>query len=199
MVRYNIVLDIRQAIAGPQMVFKRLMLLCNYTFYCCHNTNLIANTEIVLDPNKAVVYHAKSQFCTKINEIESLKTEKSPGIILEKFWNSVFLFLYQPWLTNSSGLSLFLAVRFGRVPKKEKARIIEQMQKVNLQVATTQMSSILISTQDLVQSVILAHKQTCDLYQEKVQMMRDIAMMKNSFVDCPAHMVSILRPFVKSV
>ena len=81
------------------------------------------------------------------------------------------------------------AVRFGRVPKKEKARIIEQMQKVNLQSATTQMSSILISTQDLVQSVIVAHKQTCDLYQEKVRMMRDIAMMKNDYVDCPAHMV----------
>ena len=81
------------------------------------------------------------------------------------------------------------AVRFGRVPKKEKARIIEQMQKVNLQSATTQMSSILISTQDLVQSVIVAHKQTCDLYQEKVAMMRDIAMMKNDYVDCPAHMV----------
>lgn len=85
------------------------------------------------------------------------------------------------------------AVRFGRVPKKEKARIIEQMQKVNLQSATTQMSSILISTQDLVQSVIVAHKQTCDLYQEKVAMMRDIAMMKNDYVDCPAHMACPLN------
>ena len=30
------------------------------------------------------------------NEIESLKTEKSPGIILEKSWNFVFMFLYEP-------------------------------------------------------------------------------------------------------
>ena len=32
----------------------------------------------------------------KVNEIESLKTEKSPGIILEKSWNFVFMFLYEP-------------------------------------------------------------------------------------------------------
>ena len=29
----------------------------------------------------------------KVNEIESLKTEKSPRIILEKSWNFVFMFL----------------------------------------------------------------------------------------------------------
>ena len=33
----------------------------------------------------------------KFNEIESLKTEKSPRIILEKSWNFVFIFLYEPW------------------------------------------------------------------------------------------------------
>ena len=32
----------------------------------------------------------------KVNEIESLKTEKSPRIILEKSWNFVFMFLYEP-------------------------------------------------------------------------------------------------------
>ena len=32
----------------------------------------------------------------KVNEIESLKTEKSLGIILEKSWNFVFMFLYEP-------------------------------------------------------------------------------------------------------
>ena len=32
----------------------------------------------------------------KVNEIESLKTEKSPEIILEKSWNFFFMFLYEP-------------------------------------------------------------------------------------------------------
>ena len=33
---------------------------------------------------------------SKVNEIESLKNEKSPWIVLEKSWNSIFLFLYGP-------------------------------------------------------------------------------------------------------
>ena len=83
----------------------------------------------------------------------------------------------------------FAAVRFGRVPKKEKARIIEQMQKSNLQMATTVMSSVM-SAQDLVQTVILAHRQTSDLGQDKVKLMREIALLQNDYVDCPAHMVT---------
>ncbi|KAL4217416.1 Ligand binding domain protein [Mactra antiquata] len=84
------------------------------------------------------------------------------------------------------------AVRFGRVPKKEKARIIEQMQKSNLQMAATALSDAL-TTQDLVQSVILAHQQTSDLGSEKVKVMREIALLKNDYVDCPAHMACPLN------
>ena len=36
-------------------------------------------------------------FIQNWEEIESLKNEKSPGIVLEKSWNSVFPFLYEPW------------------------------------------------------------------------------------------------------
>lgn len=85
---------------------------------------------------------------------------------------------------------MFSAVRFGRVPKKEKARIIEQMQKSNLQMAATALSTAL-STQDLVQSVILAHHQTCDLGPEKAKVMREIALLQNDYVECPAHMVML--------
>ena len=39
----------------------------------------------------------------KVNEIESLKTgKKSPGIILEKPWNFVFMFLYEPCITQEN-------------------------------------------------------------------------------------------------
>ena len=37
-----------------------------------------------------------SLFYTNCEEIESLKNEKSPRIVLEKSWNSVFPFLYEP-------------------------------------------------------------------------------------------------------
>ncbi|XP_052237531.1 uncharacterized protein LOC127848901 isoform X1 [Dreissena polymorpha] len=84
------------------------------------------------------------------------------------------------------------AVRFGRVPKKEKARIIEQMQKSNLAMVVTAMTSAL-SQQDLVQSVILAHHQTCDLGPQKVKVMRDISLLQNDYVDCPAQMACPLN------
>ncbi|WAR09967.1 E75-like protein [Mya arenaria] len=89
------------------------------------------------------------------------------------------------------------AVRFGRVPKKEKARIIEQMQKSNLQMVATAMTSVL-SQQDLVQAVIMAHQQTCDLGPEKVKVMREIALLQNDYVDCPAHMACPLNFNVSS-
>ena len=38
-------------------------------------------------------------FIQNWEEIESLKNEKSPGIVLEKSWNSVFAFPYKPWYT----------------------------------------------------------------------------------------------------
>jgi len=57
-------------------------------------------------------------------------------------------------------------------------------------VATVMNSAL--TPHDLVQGVVLAHCQTCDLTTEKVKVMREIALLKNDYVDCPAHMVLIL-------
>ncbi|KAL3855140.1 hypothetical protein ACJMK2_014365 [Sinanodonta woodiana] len=85
------------------------------------------------------------------------------------------------------------AVRFGRVPKKEKARIIEQMQRSSLQTAATQLSTVLMNPQDLVQAVINAHHQTCSLTLSKAREMREEALQKNGYIDCPAHMACPLN------
>ncbi|KAK6166770.1 hypothetical protein SNE40_023392 [Patella caerulea] len=85
------------------------------------------------------------------------------------------------------------AVRFGRVPKKEKARIIEQMQKVSSQSTVTALISILQNEQDVLQSVFNAHRQTCDFSQFRVQQMRELAFQDNRYVDCPAHMACPLN------
>ena len=39
-------------------------------------------------------------FMQNWGEIESLKNEKSPGIVLEKFLNSVCPFRYEPWVST---------------------------------------------------------------------------------------------------
>ncbi|KAL5006017.1 hypothetical protein ScPMuIL_017175 [Solemya velum] len=80
------------------------------------------------------------------------------------------------------------AVRFGRVPKKEKARIIEKMQKVNSHYQASQLTNVLLNSQDLLQTVVNAHKQTWQLTLDKVRIMRENALQQNAFVDCPAQM-----------
>ena len=44
---------------------------------------------------KMVLFFSRC-FIQNWEEIESLKNEKRPGIVLEKSWNSVFPFLYEP-------------------------------------------------------------------------------------------------------
>ena len=59
--------------------------------YQYHNENIpVIEMKCDLFPAKTI------KDWLKVNEIESLKTEKSPGIILEKSWNFVFMFLYEP-------------------------------------------------------------------------------------------------------
>ncbi|XP_060074252.1 ecdysone-induced protein 75B, isoforms C/D-like [Ylistrum balloti] len=85
------------------------------------------------------------------------------------------------------------AVRFGRVPKKEKARIIEQMQKMNSQTPTHQLSGVLQNPLDLVQHVINAHRQTCAFTLDRVKTMRQAALQTGEFVNCPAQMACPLN------
>ncbi|XP_076459037.1 uncharacterized protein LOC143292539 [Babylonia areolata] len=85
------------------------------------------------------------------------------------------------------------AVRFGRVPKKEKARIIEQMQKVNSQSQSNALSNILQNEQDVVHSVIASHQMTCDLSLTRVSQMRGLALQLGNYINCPANMACPLN------
>ncbi|KAI8776090.1 mucin-12 isoform X2 [Biomphalaria glabrata] len=85
------------------------------------------------------------------------------------------------------------AVRFGRVPKKEKARIIEQMQRKNLASQTIELNTLLASDQDMVSAVVASHRLTCDISQFKAQQMRDLALHNQEYVTCPANMACPLN------
>jgi hypothetical protein len=82
------------------------------------------------------------------------------------------------------------AVRFGRVPKKEKAKIMEQMQKVNLNSQFNYLNAILQNETNIIQQTIKAHVQTCEYTREKFERFQKKAWQKPVFVDCPAHRVS---------
>ena len=69
-------------------------------------------TEIRIKENECATFHFNVSgrkkcifshcFIQNWEEIESLKNEKSPGIVLEKSWNSVFPFPYEPWVRFKS-------------------------------------------------------------------------------------------------
>ncbi|XP_048774693.1 uncharacterized protein LOC125679482 isoform X2 [Ostrea edulis] len=85
------------------------------------------------------------------------------------------------------------AVRFGRVPKKEKARIIEQMQKNTIHSQTSQMMTMFQNSRDLIQAIVSAHHHTCVFTLGNVGQMREEAIKNNNFVNCPAHMACPLN------
>ncbi|XP_071103574.1 uncharacterized protein [Haliotis cracherodii] len=85
------------------------------------------------------------------------------------------------------------AVRFGRVPKKEKARIIEQMQKVNSQSQTIALSTILQNETDVIQAVVNSHQLTCEFTALRVHKMRENSLQTNEYLNCPAHMACPLN------
>ncbi|KAL8565455.1 hypothetical protein ACOMHN_049432 [Nucella lapillus] len=85
------------------------------------------------------------------------------------------------------------AVRFGRVPKKEKMRIIEQMQRVNSQSQSNALATLLQDEHDVVQSVLSSHQKTCELSLARVVQMRSQALQSNRYINCPANMACPLN------
>ena len=82
------------------------------------------------------------------------------------------------------------AVRFGRVPKKEKAKIMEQMQKVNLNSQCNYLAAILQNDNHVIQQTVKAHLQTSEFTKEKFERFQKKSWQKPEFVACPATRVS---------
>ena len=87
------------------------------------------------------------------------------------------------------------AVRFGRVPKREKAKILAAMQKVN---ANSQEKALCLELEDdsrLLATIIKAHEETCDYTREKAAPMIERSRTQPVYAYCPPQMVSIIRLF----
>lgn len=69
------------------------------------------------------------------------------------------------------------------------------MHRVNCQTQANQLHTLLQNPEDLIQAVILAHKQTNTLSPQNVQCMREAAKCNNEYINVPAHMVG-LKPNV---
>jgi len=95
-------------------------------------------------------------------------------------------------------LIIFAAVRFGRVPKREKAKILEQMQRVNdVQCRSTAIDAVLGSSSQLINNIVHAHMATCEFTKAKVKQFKQAAWFRGEFVLCPAQMVrSVHQPLL---
>lgn len=90
-------------------------------------------------------------------------------------------------------LFFFLAaVRFGRVPKREKARILAAMQQsTNSRSQEKAVTAELEDEQRLLGTVIRAHLDTCDFTKDKIEPMIARAREQPSYTACPPTLVSI--------
>ncbi|KAL1140281.1 hypothetical protein AAG570_000213 [Ranatra chinensis] len=87
------------------------------------------------------------------------------------------------------------AVRFGRVPKREKARILAAMQQsTNSKSQEKAVAAELEDDQRLLSTVIRAHLDTCDFTRDKVEPMLIKARDQPSYTACPPTLACPLNP-----
>lgn len=86
------------------------------------------------------------------------------------------------------------AVRFGRVPKREKAKILAAMQKVNQNSQEKLLNEQLEDESRLLATIVQAHDDTCDYTHEKVASLIDRARTNPVYAQCPPSMACPLNP-----
>ncbi|XP_074600689.1 ecdysone-induced protein 75B isoform X3 [Brevipalpus obovatus] len=91
------------------------------------------------------------------------------------------------------------AVRFGRVPKREKAKILAAMQKVNQNSQEKQLTEQLEDESRLLVNIVQAHGETCDYTKEKVAALIEKARKQPVYAQCPMQMACPLNPLPQNM
>lgn len=126
-----------------------------------------------------------------------LTTGRNDGLLISSkcFCYHIILSLFHFFLFS------FTAVRFGRVPKREKAKILAAMQSVNARLAERSLPSEFADEVQLMQAVVRAHMETCDFTRDKVQVLMADAHRQPNYTACPPTLVRasfifiIITPF----
>nr|CAG4650024.1 EOG090X036X [Sida crystallina] len=92
------------------------------------------------------------------------------------------------------------AVRFGRVPKREKAKILAAMQSVNARLAERSLPAEFCDESQLMSAVVRAHMETCDFIRDKVRnQMADAQRQPDYTVATLSAHLRLLPPNRKSI
>ncbi|CAG0878716.1 unnamed protein product [Darwinula stevensoni] len=86
------------------------------------------------------------------------------------------------------------AVRFGRVPKREKAKILAAMQSVASRSQERALEADLQNEDHLITTIIQAHEETCDFSREKVALLIQKAKESSAYVASPSALACPLNP-----
>jgi len=73
------------------------------------------------------------------------------------------------------------AVRFGRVPKREKAKIMDAMQKSRMRTMETRVMTEMANEASIIDTVVRAHFDTCDYTADKIQPFINKAKSEQAF------------------
>ncbi len=93
-------------------------------------------------------------------------------MILNANWNlNVFLFY-------------ILAVRFGRVPKREKAKIMAAMQSSRMKTQESKVMSEMTDDAKIIETIVRAHYDTCDYTMKKMEPFLQKAKLNPQYVNC---------------
>ena len=78
----------------------------------------------------------------------------------------------------------FAAVRFGRVPKREKARILAAMQSSRLKTQESKVMAEMTDDGKIIETVVRAHYDTCDYTRNKMEPFLAKARASPSYAVC---------------
>lgn len=78
-------------------------------------------------------------------------------------------------------LMLIAAVRFGRVPKREKAKMLAAMEKSHLKTQESKVMTEMADPSQVIEVVVNAHFNTCDYTKRKLEYFVSTAKAKPSY------------------
>ena len=76
------------------------------------------------------------------------------------------------------------AVRFGRVPKREKAKIMAAMQSSRMKTQESKVMSEMVDDGKIIETIVRAHYDTCDYTRNKMEPFLQKARMNPQYVSC---------------
>ena len=79
---------------------------------------------------------------------------------------------------------LFTAVRFGRVPKREKAKILAAMQSSRMKTQESKVMGELNDDAKIIDCIVRAHYDTCDYTRKKMEPFLQAAKANPKYISC---------------